>query len=112
MNLFYFFQKYLDKKNEFEFRISWEKFVHSKIKRFIGVIFLIWILGTILIGYFVNLIVGFFLGFIIMLFFSAYFGYILFIQTLKFLAINNTRYIQGQTVVDENVMNYEDVVDL
>ncbi len=28
MNIFYFFQKYLNKLNEIEFRIKWEKFVH------------------------------------------------------------------------------------
>ena len=110
MNIYYFFQKYLDKKNEVEFKIAWERFVHSKIKRFMTLIVIVWFIGIFVFGYFMNIIIGFFFAFILTIFFSAYWGYILLIQSIKFLGINNTRYIQGRAEMDENIMNYEDVV--
>lgn len=110
MNLFYFFQKYLDKLNNTEFRIKWEKFVHSKIKRFITSILIIWALMTLAFGYLMYLISGIFFGFILMIFFAAYFGYIMFVQSIKFLAFNNTRYLQVQMGDDEDIINYDNVV--
>lgn len=110
MNVFYFFQRYLDKLNEIEFRIKWEKFVHNKIKRFITVMFLIWIIVSVGFGYILSILVGAFFAFLLMMMFSVYFGYILFIQTIKFLAVNNTRYIAGQMNADESIINYDDVV--
>jgi len=79
MNIFYFFQKHLDKLNDVEF---------------ISII----LVGTVL-------------GFFLMILFSIYYGYTLFIQSIKFLAVNNTRYIQGKVNIAESVINYEDVVE-
>ena len=110
MNIFYLLQKYLDKKNDVEFRITWEKLIQSRIKTFIGIVFLIWLLSTALLGYLFSLLVGVFFAIVLLFFFGAYIAYVLFIQTSKFLAINNTRYIQSKIDLDENVINYEDVV--
>ncbi len=111
MNLFYFIQKYLDKQDDISFRIKWEKFVHNKIKRFITVILFIWLFGSVGFGYLIILLIGGFFGFILLILVSIYLGYILFIQTIKFLAVNNTRYIQGSTNINENVFNYDDIVE-
>lgn len=110
MNLYYFIQKYLDKLNDVEFKIKWERFFHSKIKRFIITILVLWIIATIVFGYLMNLLVGWFFGIIIMFVFAAYFGYITLVQTLKFLAVNNTRYIQSRINIEEDVINYDNVV--
>lgn len=110
MNFFYFFQKYLDKLNDVEFNIKWGKFVQSNIKRFMVVVSVFWLLGSIAIGYLAIKLVGVILGFFLMILFSIYFGYILFIQSIKFLGKNNTRYIEGKAIIDESVINYEDIV--
>ena len=111
MNIFIFFQKYLDKLNNVEFNIKWEKFVHSKIKRFMVFVVIVWLLGSFGVGYLVIVLVGPILGFLLMILFSIYFGYSLFIQSIKFLAVNNTRYIQGKVDIDESIINYDDVVE-
>ena len=111
MDLYYFFQKYLNKKNDVEFGITWEKLVQTRIKMFIGVVFLIWVLLSALSGYLLSLLVGMFFGIVLMFFFGAYLAYIIFVQTLRFLASNNARYVQSKMDIDNNVMNYEDVVE-
>jgi len=110
MNLFYLLQKYLDKKNDIEFRITWEKLVQSRVKQFIGVVFLLWLLSTSILGYLFSLLVGTFFAIVLIFFFGAYIAYLIFVQTLRFLATNNSRYVQSKMEMNENVMNYEDVV--
>ena len=110
MNIYYFFQKYLDNLNEIQFRIKWEKLIHNKINRFMTIIIFIWLVCSAGAGYLLTLLVGTFFGFLIMIIFSIYFGYALFIQSIKFLAINNSRYIEAQMNEDESVINYDNVV--
>ncbi len=110
MNIFYFFQKYLNKSNEIEFRIKWEKFVHNHINRFITIMIVIWLFLSVGVGYLLNLVVGPFIGFLLMVIFSIYLGYILFIQTIKFLAVNNSRYIEEKMNQDESIIDYDNVV--
>jgi len=110
MNIFYFFQKYLNKLNNIEFRIKWEKFVHNHINRFVTIMIIIWLLLSVGAGYLLNLLVGLLLGFLIMVVFSIYLGYILFIQTIKFLAVNNSRYIEEKMNQDDSIIDYDNVV--
>jgi len=110
MNIFYFVQKYLDKLDEIQFRIKWEKFVHNNMRRFITIILLTWLLISAGSGYLLTLLVGTFFGFLIMIIFSVYLGYGLFVQSIKFLAINNSRYIESQMNGDDSVINYDNVV--
>ena len=110
MNIFYFLQRYLDKLTHVEFVTKWENYVHFKIKRFFTVMIVIWILGSVGFGYVINLLVGPFIAFLLMIIFSIYYGYTLFIQTIKFLAVNNSRYIEGKMKQDESGINYDNVV--
>ncbi len=45
-----------------------------------------------------------------MVVFNIYIGYILFIQTIKFLAVNNSRYIEGKINQDDSIIDYDNVV--
>ncbi len=110
MNLFYFFQNYLNKLDDVQFCIKWEKFVHNNVKRFVYVVLFIWIIGSLGVGYLLILLVGVFFGIILTGLFSMYLGYILFIQTIRFLAVNNGRYIQSKMNIDDSVINYDNVV--
>ncbi len=110
MDIFYFFQKYLNNLNDTVFKIKWEKFVHSHMKRFISIIAIGWIILSVCLGYIFSAVIGQLLGFLLMVVFSIYFGYTLFIQTIKFLAVNNTRYIQKMMNEDESVIDYDNVV--
>ncbi len=110
MNVFYFLQRYLDKLNDIQFGIKWEKLVQNNIKRFFTVMVIIWLLGSTLFGYFIGLLVGIFFSILLTIMFSIYFGYIIFIQSIKFLAVNNTRYIQSKMNIDETIINYDNVV--
>jgi uncharacterized membrane protein required for colicin V production len=80
------------------------------MKTFIVIIILIWLLSTALLGYLISLLVWTFIAIVLTFFFGAYIAYVLFVQTLKFLATNNTRYIQSKMEMDENVINYDNVV--
>ncbi|MCK5761987.1 MAG: hypothetical protein KAH16_03710 [Candidatus Izimaplasma sp.] len=110
MNIYYFLQRYLDKLNQVEFIIKWEHYVHFKIKRFFTAIVFIWLLSSVGFGYIINLLVGPYIGFGLMIIFSIYCGYVLFIQTVKFLAVNNTRYIDVKMKQDESGINYDNIV--
>ncbi len=110
MNLYYFFQKYLDNLNDTVFKIKWEKFVLQHMKRFISIIAISWLILSVALGYVFSAVIGQLLGFLLMIVFSIYFGYLLFVQTLKFLAINNSRYIDKMMNEDESVINYDNVV--
>ncbi len=110
MNIYYFFQKYLDNLNDTVFKIKWEKFVHLHMRRFISIITISWIIISVTVGYLFSAAIGQLLGFLLMIVFSIYFGYMLFIQTIKFLAINNSRYLEKMMNEDDSVINYDNVV--
>ncbi len=110
MNIFYFFQNYLNKLNDTMFKIKWEKFVYGHMKRFIIVLVIFWVVVSAGFGYLASLIIGSFFAIVFMIIFSIYIGYVLFIQSVRFLAINNSRYVERIMNEDESVVNYDNVV--
>jgi len=114
MNLFYFYQKRLNKLNETKFIIKWENFVQYSMRKFIVWLLIIWVVSSIVFGYFIFDLAGIFLGVILTIIFALYLGYILIIQSIKFLALNSDRFIKAKMNQESSVINStkkEDVVE-
>jgi len=105
MNLFFMYQKRLNKLNETKFIIKWEKFVKDKMRKFIIWLLILWIISSFLFGYFIFDLAGFFLGLILTVLFAMYVGYVLVIQSIKFLAYNSDRYIKAKMLQEGTIIN-------
>lgn len=110
MNIFYLFDLYFNKLDDFKFKKRYESILQRRLKLVILIIFLLWIIITIAIGtLFINLI-GAFFGFIFMLFFSGYLVYLFVFQFLQFLAKQNARYLSVRNL-KESTFSKDDVVE-
>ena len=110
MNLFYFVQKYLNKLDDYKFVSTWEQKFMNNMRRFVSIIFTIYVIIVVGIGALVNIDLGFFWSLLIMMFFGAWLGYLTFIQFLRFLAINNERFMRLKMGGTESGINYDNVV--
>ena len=111
MNIFYLLDKYFDKLNDFKFQVTWRKHFHDGLGRSISLLFFFWIIMVILFGTLLVKLVGSFFGLVLAIFFGGYYAYILIFQFLRFLAKQNTRFVQSEIYSQDNTMNYEDVVE-
>lgn len=112
MQLYYFVQKYLDQLTDTVFIKRWESwFVHNPI-RFFTTIFFLYMFLMFFIGYGALQMFGFFGFLFLMMLISFYFGYVTIIQTIRFLAINNQRYMLVKMSQNQSSnINYDNVVN-
>lgn len=111
MGLYYFMKLYLDKQSDQRFLHLWEKYVINNLSRFLLVIFTIYVAVMVLLGYIISVVFGFFLTWFLLIIIGLYLGYDLIVETIKFLANNNQRYLLIKTNNNSNGINYDNVVN-
>lgn len=111
MNLYYFVQKYLDRKDDYNFGIAWEQKFMGRISKIISIIFIIYVMIVIGFGILINGNGGFLLALLSMGTMGILLGYFLFVQFIRFLAINNERYMRIKMNQQENTFNYDNVIE-
>lgn len=110
MGIYILLQRYLDKQNDQRFLHLWEKYVVGNLPRFFFVLSMIFIGVMLLIGYLIGLALGFFLTLFLTIVIAAYLGYDMVVETIRFFAINNQRYLLLKMGKNDSGINYDNVV--
>ncbi len=110
MGIYLLFQRYLDKQTDQRFVFLWEKYVTNSLRRFLLVMFIMYVGVMVLLGYLVSIVFGFFLTWLLIVVLGLYIGYDLIVETIKFLANNNQRYLLIKMSQKDSGINYENVV--
>ncbi len=109
MNLFFVYQRHLNNLNETKFIIKWDKFVRQYMRKFMVLIFIAWLILNFAFAFFIFDVTGFFFGFVFTIIFSIYLGYVLLVQSIKFLTFNSDRYIKAKIYQENNIVDGESV---
>lgn len=112
MSVFYFLQKYLDGLNDTKFMYRWEKMVLTKMVRFLMGVFFVYLFIVLLLGYGANEVMPPIFAMFVALVFGFFFGYTVIVNTIRFMAVNNSRYLQLKMNIPDvrNGINYDNVV--
>jgi hypothetical protein len=112
MYVYYFIQKYLDKLNDKTFMYKWEKWVIKRMFRFVMSIFFVYLFIVLLLGFGANEIMPGVFAIFLALVFGFFYGYSLIINTIRFLATNNKRYMYLKMDIPQvkNGINYDNIV--
>lgn len=108
---FYLLQKYLDSKNDTKFIALWEKLVVRNFSRFIITVFFSYLFVILSIGWVFGE-VSFFLGLFAVFFFGFLISTVVVRNTIKFLGVNNQRYLLCKMTPkgNNNNIDYDNVV--
>lgn len=112
MNLYYFLQLYLNRLDDYKFKSVWEKHFMNRLGRFISIIGLLFLVIVFALGAITSNAIGFLSALLVMIMAFMIIGYYLVIGGIKFLAINNERYmriIMGGNI--NETINYDNVVN-
>ena len=110
MNIFYFFQRYLNRLPDNRFVHQYERLVLHRLQRFFGIMVSSYFILLFLLGFLVSISNGFFTVFIVVVIGGLLLGAAMVKQTLQFLATNNQRYMMAKMKQEEATFSYDNVI--
>jgi hypothetical protein len=111
MNIYFLFQKYLDKKSDYDFTEIWEKRFLKGMRTIIMVLLVTYIILVFGSGILIDHYIGFLSAILTMGMIGIILAYYMVVHFIKFLAINNERYFRIKMGQHSNTINYDNVVN-
>lgn len=109
MNVFYFYERYLNKLSDPRFVFQYEKSILHNMRRFFLIIFFTYIGLVLLSGYLTSLTNNGLTVIFVMFIVTFLLGFVLLKQTLSFLGRQNARYLQAKMQLNDTI-DYSNVI--